>query len=127
MYGISCGICCLLSFICTESRSRVVSQIFLLLIILQENTGTGSVEIYVDLATGEGPTDIKTKAMYMPSAFCVNKAEPEVSLYDGVLGSWYMGWPSGCRIFCAIKMLQDLQQAVILLWSKVVPFAVLNS
>jgi hypothetical protein len=41
----------------------------------------------MDIATEEGPIDIKTKEVYIPSTFCVKKAEPEVSLlYDGVLG-----------------------------------------
>jgi hypothetical protein len=34
----------------------------------------------MDSLTEEDPTGIETKELYVPSAFCVKKAEPEASL-----------------------------------------------
>jgi len=57
---------------------------------LQENIDAIKVENDVDSLTEEDPIGIETKEVHVLSAFCVKKAEPEVSLfYDDILG-WYM-------------------------------------
>ena len=44
----------------------------------------------MDSLTEEDSIGIETKEVYLPSSFCVKKAEPEVSLFwDDILG-WYM-------------------------------------
>jgi hypothetical protein len=56
-------------------------NICLLCIILQLNVDAIKVEYDTDVEPEEDPVDIKTHEVYIPSAFCVVKAEPEVSLF----------------------------------------------
>ena len=59
---------------------------YLLFLISQENVDTVRQESDMDIVTEEHPTGIKTEEVCQPSAVCVEKAEPEVSLiYDGGL------------------------------------------
>jgi hypothetical protein len=54
---------------------------------LQEDIDAIRVENEMDSLTEEDPIGIKTKEVYVPSAFCVKKAEPETSLFcDDILG-----------------------------------------
>jgi len=56
---------------------------------LQENIGAIKVENDMDSLTEEDAIGIETKEVYVPSTFCVKKAEPEVSLFcDGILGCY---------------------------------------
>lgn len=57
---------------------------------MQENTDAIKVENDMYSLTEEDPIGIETKEVYVPSTFCVKKAEPEVSLFcDDILG-WFV-------------------------------------
>ena len=65
-------------------------KICLLCIILQLNVDAIKVENDTDVEPEEDALDIKTHEVFLPSAFCVVKAEPEVSLIcDGSIWWWY--------------------------------------
>jgi hypothetical protein len=54
---------------------------------LQENIDAIKVENGKDSLTEEDPIGLETKDVYVPSAFCVQKAETEVSLFcDDIMG-----------------------------------------
>jgi hypothetical protein len=65
-------------------------KICLLCIILQLNIDAIKVENDTDVEPEEDALDMKTHEVFLPSAFCVVKAEPEVSLIcDGSIWWWY--------------------------------------
>jgi hypothetical protein len=55
-------------------------KICLLYIILQLNIDAIKVENDTDVESEEDTVEMKTHEVYLPSTFCVVKAEPEVSL-----------------------------------------------
>lgn len=55
---------------------------------MQENIDAIKIENDMDSLTEEDPIGIETKEVYVPSAFCVREAEPEVSLFCGVILGW---------------------------------------
>jgi hypothetical protein len=58
-------------------------KISLLCIILQLNVDAIKVENDTDIESEEDSVEMKTHEVYLPSAFCMVKAEPEVSLSCG--------------------------------------------
>jgi hypothetical protein len=57
---------------------------------LQENIDAIKVKSDMDSLTEEDPIGIKTKEVHVLSAFCVKKAEPEVSLFYDILWWYYV-------------------------------------
>ena len=63
--------------------------ICLLCIILQLNIDAIKVENDSDVEPEEDSVEMKTHELYLPSAFCEVKGEPEVSLFfDGFIQWW---------------------------------------
>ena len=61
-------------------------KIFLLCIILKLNVNDIKVENDTDVEPEEDSVEMKTHEVYLPSAFCEVKGEPEVSLFcDGFI------------------------------------------
>jgi hypothetical protein len=56
-------------------------KICFLCTILQLNVDAIKVEKDTDVESEEDSVEMKTHEVYLPSAFCVVKAEPEVSLF----------------------------------------------
>ena len=69
--------------VCALKTRNKPFNTYLLLIILQQNTDIIKVENDMDIVTEEDSIGIKFDEVYIPSAFCVEKAEPEVSLFCG--------------------------------------------
>ena len=81
-------------------------KIYVLCIILQLDVVAIKVENDTDVESEEDSVGMKTHEVYLPSAFCVVKAEPEVSLScDGFIW-WWDAYVCVCVCVCVFTFLQ---------------------
>jgi len=76
-------------------------KICLLCVTLQLNVDAIKVENDTDVEPEEDYVEMKTHEVYLPSAFCVVKAEPEVSWFCDCFIWWWYVCVCVCVCVCA--------------------------